>query len=202
MSTSPSFDLGAVDAFTAGTVGAPGQRVFFLQARADGQVVTVKCEKQQVAALGQYLERLLQDLPAPGDGPLPTALELLDPVDAVWVAGQLAVAWEADADRFVVEVEELDPEAPEAVENDDDDDDDKDDDEDDGDDDDSSSGVGSDPLDWLVTFDRGRLRFELSRGQALAFAARAVELVAAGRPSCRFCGLPIDPDGHPCPRMN
>ena len=189
MSTSASFDLGAVDAFTAGTVGAPGQRVFFLQARADGQVVTVKCEKQQVAALGQYLERLLQDLPAPGDGPLPTALELLDPIDAVWVAGQLAVAWEADADRFVVVVEELDPEALEAVEDDDDDDD-------------SSSGVGSDPMDWLVTFDRGRLRFELSRGQALAFAARAVELVAAGRPSCRFCGLPIDPDGHPCPRMN
>ena len=192
MSTSPSFDLGAVDAFTAGTVGAPGQRVFFLQARADGQVVTVKCEKQQVAALGQYLERLLQDLPAPGDGPLPTALELLDPIDAVWVAGQLAVAWEADADRFVVVVEELDPEALEAVEDDDEGDD----------DDDSSSGVGSDPMDWLVTFDRGRLRVELSRGQALAFAARAVELVAAGRPSCRFCGLPIDPDGHPCPRMN
>ena len=71
-------------------------------------MVTVKCEKQQVAALGQYLERLLQDLPAPGDGPLPTALELLDPIDAVWVAGQLAVAWEAEADRFVVVVEELD----------------------------------------------------------------------------------------------
>ncbi len=118
MSTSPSFDLGAVDTFTAGTVGAPGQRVFFLQARADGQVVTVKCEKQQVAALGQYLERLLQDLPAPGDGPLPTALELLDPVDAVWVAGRLSVDWQADADRFVVEVEELDPEALEAVEDD------------------------------------------------------------------------------------
>ena len=191
MSMSPSFDLGAVDAFTAGTVGAPGQRVFYLQARADGQVVTVKCEKQQVAALGQYLERLLQDLPAPGDGPLPTALELLEPVDAVWVAGQLAVAWEADADRFVVVVEELDPDA---VEGDDDDADE--------DDDDSSAGVGPDPIDWLVTFDRGRLRVELSRGQALAFAARAVELIAAGRPSCRFCGLPIDPDGHPCPRMN
>jgi len=191
MSMSPSFDLGAVDAFTAGTVGAPGQRVFYLQARADGQVVTVKCEKQQVAALGQYLERLLQDLPVPGDGPLPTALELLEPVDAVWVAGQLAVAWEADADRFVVVVEELDPDA---VEGDDDDADE--------DDDDSSAGAGPDPIDWLVTFDRGRLRVELSRGQALAFAARAVELVAAGRPSCRFCGLPIDPDGHPCPRMN
>jgi uncharacterized repeat protein (TIGR03847 family) len=165
---SPSFDLGSVDAFTAGTVGEPGQRVFYLQARADGQVVTVKCEKQHVAALGQYLERLLQDLPAPGDGPLPTALELVDPIDAVWVAGQPRVAWDADADHFLVEVEEFDPDA---ITDDEDD-------------------------------DRGRLRLMLTRGQALAFAARAVELVAAGRPSCRFCGLPMDPDGHPCPRMN
>ena len=68
--------------------------------------------------------------------------------------------------------------------------------------DESSSDAGPDPIDWLVTFDRGRLRVELSRGQALAFATRAVELVAAGRPTCRFCGLPMDPDGHPCPRMN
>jgi uncharacterized repeat protein (TIGR03847 family) len=193
---SPSFDLGAVDAFTAGTVGAPGQRVFYLQARGDGQVVTVKCEKQQVAALGQYLERLLQDLPAPADGPLPTALELLDPLEAVWVAGQLAVAWEADDDRFVVVVDELDPEAGE------DSDDATDEDDDEDDDAVGSDDAGPDPIDWLVTFDRGRLRVELSRGQALAFAARAVELVAAGRPTCRFCGLPIDPDGHPCPRMN
>ena len=165
MSMSPSFDLGAVDAFTAGTVGAPGQRVFYLQARGDGQVVTVKCEKQQVAALGQYLERLLQDLPAPADGPLPTVLELLDPVDAVWVAGQLAVAWEAEADRFVVVVEEVDETA-------DDEEDDSDDDPDDDDDleDGASSIGGPDPTDWLVTFDRGRLRVELTRGQALAFA--------------------------------
>jgi uncharacterized repeat protein (TIGR03847 family) len=190
---SPSFDLGAVDAFTAGTVGIPGQRVFYLQARGEGQVVTIKCEKQHVAALGQYLERLLQDLPAPADGPLPTALELLDPLDAVWVAGQLEVAWKAEADRFVVVVKELDQEADE-----DDDVADPNDDDDDA----RSGDAGPDPTDGSVPFDRGRLRVELSRGQALAFAARAVELVAAGRPSCRFCGLPIDPDGHPCPRMN
>ena len=106
--TSPSFDLGEVDAFTAGTVGPPGQRVFFLQARGAGQVVTLKCEKQQVEALGQFLERLLQDLPAPGEGPLPTVLELIEPIEPSWIAGQLGVAWEADLDRFVIAVEELD----------------------------------------------------------------------------------------------
>ena len=127
--TSPSFDLGEVDAFTAGTVGPPGQRVFFLQARGAGQVVTLKCEKQQVEALGQFLERLLQDLPAPGEAPLPTVLELIEPIEPSWIAGQLGVAWEADLDRFVIAVEELDTTALEQA--DDEDEDDEDDDEDD-----------------------------------------------------------------------
>ena len=162
---SPSFDLGDVDAFTAGTIGAPGQRIFFLQARNGRQVVTLKCEKQQVAALGQFLERLLQDLPAPSEGPIPTALDLVDPVEPAWIAGQLAVAWEPSLDRFVVVVAELDPNATE--------------------DDDEEVGSGTeplDPLDPLGTLDLGTLRLELTRGQAMAFSGRATELVAAGRP--------------------
>ena len=182
--TSPSFDLGEVDAFTAGTVGPPGQRVFFLQARSEGQVVTLKCEKQQVEALGQFLERLLQDLPAPAEGPLPTVLELIEPIEPSWIAGQLGVAWEADLDRFVIAVEELDTTA---LEQDDDADD----------DDDAELPPGLDP-----SLDRGTMRLLVTRGQALAFAGRAAELVASGRPACRFCGLPMDPEGHPCPRMN
>ena len=178
----PSFDLGEVDAFTAGTVGSPGQRVFYLQARGNGQVVTVKCEKQQVAALGQYLERLLQDLPAPTEGPRPTTLELIGPDEVAWIVGQLGVAWEANLDRFLVTVEELDESALDAEEQ--------------GEEEDEPS-TAEDAI-----LDLGQLRFELTRGQALAFAARATELVAAGRPVCRFCGHPMDPDGHPCPRMN
>jgi uncharacterized repeat protein (TIGR03847 family) len=185
---SPSFELGNVDAFTAGTVGVPGQRIFFLQARSGREIVTLKCEKQQVAALGQFLERLMQDLPAPTEGPLPTALDLVDPVEPAWIAGQLAVAWEPELDRFVVVVAELDPNAEAEGEDEDEDDDDE--------------AEAFDPLDPLDVSDRGTLRLELTRGQALAFSGRATELVAAGRPACRFCGLPMDPDGHPCPRMN
>ena len=188
--TSPSFDLGEVDAFTAGTVGPPGQRVFFLQARSSGQVVTLKCEKQQVEALGQFLERLLQDLPAPGEGPLPTVLELIEPIEPSWIAGQLGVAWEAELDRFVIAVEELDTTALE-----------QEDDEADDDEDDDDLPPGLD-LSLDPSLDRGTMRLLVTRGQALAFAGRAAELVASGRPACRFCGLPMDPEGHPCPRMN
>jgi len=51
-----SFDLPSPDAFTTGTVGPAGQRVFYLQARDGELVVTVRCEKQQVAALADYLD--------------------------------------------------------------------------------------------------------------------------------------------------
>ena len=50
--------------------------------------------------------------------------------------------------------------------------------------------------------DRGHIRLYVTRSQAAAFCDHADEVVAAGRPSCMWCGLPIDPDGHPCPRMN
>lgn len=50
--------------------------------------------------------------------------------------------------------------------------------------------------------DRGHVRLLLSRGQAAAFCERADAVVEAGRPPCQWCGNPIDPEGHPCPRMN
>jgi uncharacterized repeat protein (TIGR03847 family) len=54
----------------------------------------------------------------------------------------------------------------------------------------------------IVTDDRGHVRLLLSRGQAAAFCDRADAVVEAGRPPCQWCGNPVDPDGHACPRMN
>ncbi len=50
--------------------------------------------------------------------------------------------------------------------------------------------------------DGGILRVSLSGAAARAFAKRALAVVAAGRPPCPFCGNPLDPDGHICPRSN
>ena len=49
---------------SAGAVGPVGQRVFYLQARQHRRVVTLKCEKEQVKALGEYLGQLLERLTA------------------------------------------------------------------------------------------------------------------------------------------
>lgn len=46
------------------------------------------------------------------------------------------------------------------------------------------------------------VRIWLRPGQAMAFSARGLELVAAGRPLCPVCGLPMEPEGHVCPRKN
>jgi uncharacterized repeat protein (TIGR03847 family) len=102
-----SFDLPEPDRFTAGAVGPPGQRVFYLQAAAEGHVVTLRLEKAQVAALAEYLASVLADLAIPDATSLPAELELVEPVVAEWVVGQIGVVFDEDRDRMVVQAEEL-----------------------------------------------------------------------------------------------
>lgn len=103
-----SHDFEAVDRFTVGTVGEPGRRVFLLQAAAEGELVTVKCEKQQVAALAEYLQGVLADLPVV-EAEAPPELDLIPPHEPRWVAGTLSVAYDDVADRIVILVEEATP---------------------------------------------------------------------------------------------
>ena len=102
---SESYGLDDVDMLTTGTVGPPGQRVFYLQAKRGAHLLTLKLEKSQVAALVRYLGTLLADLPPPEV--LPADLDLVEPIEAEWVVGTLGVSYDEDADRFVLLVEEL-----------------------------------------------------------------------------------------------
>jgi uncharacterized repeat protein (TIGR03847 family) len=166
-----SFELDAPDIFTAGTVGEPGQRVFYLQARDGDLILTIRCEKGQVAALADYFDGLLDDLEPTPYAVADDDLELVEPIIAIWTVRKIAVAYDDSADRFVVELHEF---------NDDDEDED------------------GNPLGGTG----GVVKVRLTRAQISGFVARGRGLVAAGRPPCRFCGLPVDPQGHPCPRMN
>jgi uncharacterized repeat protein (TIGR03847 family) len=105
--TGISFDLEEPDHFTTGAIGPKGQRVFYLQAREGGTIVTLKLEKQQVGALADYLEQMLDDLPSTSDGSTIAAPQLVDPVDADWVIGGLGVAYDERLDRIVLIAEEL-----------------------------------------------------------------------------------------------
>jgi len=154
-----SYDFPETEVFWPGAEGEPGQRVFFLVGGSDGELVFLRCEKQQVAALGEYLRALLDDLklpirPAEGHGDL-------TPLPFRWTVGSIGVAYDEPEKRIVVVLEELtDDEKPATA------------------------------------------RFAFTTAQAAAFADYALELVGRGRPDCQFCGRPIDPEGHACPRMN
>jgi uncharacterized repeat protein (TIGR03847 family) len=104
---SASFDLSPVDRITVGTVGPTGKRTFFLQARQAGQLVTLKMEKQQVAALASHLADLLADLPSVGALPDDGDLELEEPAVPEWAVGSMRVEYDSAVDQIVVFAEEI-----------------------------------------------------------------------------------------------
>lgn len=182
---SSSFHLPDPDHVVAGTVGPPGARVFYLQFGSDGMVATFKLEKQQVAALAEYLTGILADLAAPEE-PVPPAPDLVEPVVPEWTVGGIGIAVDEDADRIVLVVHELVPESDT--------------------DDDPFGGLPDEPEDPFADPDdepdAAIARIRLTRAQVAAFIEQAAGLVTAGRPLCPFCGLPDGPDGHICPRAN
>lgn len=106
--------------FTAGALGEPGQRVFYLQCQGEGVLVTLRCEKQQVGALGESFARILADLPGRPLGPLPTEVDLVFPVEEAFVVGGIGLGYDSDHDRLLLLIEELvisdDPDSvPEAI---------------------------------------------------------------------------------------
>jgi uncharacterized repeat protein (TIGR03847 family) len=172
--------------FIAGTVGPPGQRTFFLQARTGARVTSVALEKQQVSVLAERIDELLDELLAAVEGENtipampPVALEDNDPLEQPIVeefrAGTMTLSWDAVDERVVVEVfpytEEavVEPGTPE------------------------EDIVEPEPEEVLVV--------RLPAGLARAFSKRAQAVVKAGREPCPFCGGPLDPRGHLCPRAN
>ena len=178
---SSSYDLSSVDRITVGTVGQPGSRTFFLQAREGSLLVSLKVEKGQVAALAERLGELLHENPASSPIPEPAELDLEEPTLADFVVGSLGLSFSSDDDRVVIVCEEL-------VRLDVDDDVDDDDLDDDEDDEDAPQGAVA--------------RFGCTRGQAAALAMRGATLVATGRAACPLCGYPLDPRGHVCPKTN
>jgi uncharacterized repeat protein (TIGR03847 family) len=101
-----------VDRLTVGTVGPTGQRTFLLQARRGADVVTLKMEKQQVAALSEYLATLLGELSKPGE--LPQEMELEEPAEPRWSVGTLGLSYDETSDRVLLVAEEAVPEGEDA----------------------------------------------------------------------------------------
>ncbi|MGI8433674.1 MAG: DUF3090 family protein [Nocardioidaceae bacterium] len=177
--------------FVAGTVGQPGQRTFFLQARDGSRVTSVALEKQQVSILAERVDLLLDEAlrRSGGDAAIPAVapLGLRDgspleqPIVEEFRVGTITLSWD-DEDRVVVI--EFFPVSEEAVvvETYDEESDD-------------------DPTEVEVEAEEV-LVVKLDPSYARGFVRRAQSVVSAGRPPCTFCGNPLDSDGHLCPRAN
>jgi uncharacterized repeat protein (TIGR03847 family) len=168
--------------FVAGTVGQPGDRTFYLQASEGGRTTSVSLEKVQVQVLAERLEELLETArrTAGAEVPVTVSRELEDtgpldaPVEEEFRVGAMGLAWDAEAARVVIEaLAQPEDEAQAEVEP-------------------------------LSDADEGpdALRVILTAEMAQAFVRRAQRVVAAGRPPCPLCSLPLDPEGHICPRQN
>lgn len=172
--------------FVAGTVGQPGARAFYLQASARGRITSVLLEKTQVAALAERIEEVLDEALRRSGGsaeiPATAPQDLLDtapldlPLEQEFRVGTMALAWDGAESRLVVEAQAL-------VE--------------DEEDEDTAESVFEDDENGP-----DMLRVRLTGAMARVFAKRALDLVAAGRKPCPFCNLPLDPEGHLCPRAN
>lgn len=162
------------DSFTARAVGEPGSRAFYLQARQGRAVVTVGLEKTQVSALAQRIGELLIAVDAaPATVSDPSASsEGAEPMVELFRVGVLALGWDPETKSITVEARPIDEDGEYPEVPDD-------------------EPEGPDLL-----------RVRMSPMDAGRFATAAAALVQAGRPTCPFCGEPLDPTGHFCVRMN
>ena len=163
-----SFDFESVERFIVGTVGQPGERAFFIQARHSKRLITVALDKLQVAALAERLALVIKELraddlslriepQAQDDGPLE------GPIEPEFDVGAISMEWNAIDSMMSIEFSELAQE---------------------------ENGVEL------------SLKVRLSISMCDAFINRSKAVLNAGRLPCPFCALPIDPQGHLCPRAN
>ena len=178
------------DRFVAGTVGQPGERAFFLQAREGNRITSVACEKQQVSVLAEHLDRVLDEVVRRSTGtaavpPATAKARDTDPLDAPiteeFRVGTMTIAWDPSIDRIVIELfSNVDVEEPE----------------------DEAAEVAPEPEESDEISADEVFVVKITAAYARDFVARANALVSAGRPPCPFCLQPLDPEGHICPRAN
>jgi uncharacterized repeat protein (TIGR03847 family) len=166
--------------FVAGTVGQPGERTFFIQAQEGSRLISVSLEKNQVQALADRLTYMLREIkqsdPTIVIARLPKDdAPLSTPIEDEFRVGVIGLAFDAESQEIQIDLQAIaedSAEEPDFIDVDD------------------------------LSGDQDILRVIVSPGEADKFAKRALIVVGAGRQPCPFCGGPLDPKGHLCPRAN
>jgi uncharacterized repeat protein (TIGR03847 family) len=173
------FEFDPVERFIAGTVGQPGERTFFIQAAIGSRIVSVTLEKMQVSAMAERIVEILQQVARNEFGQIKNSSAkdtgpLTQPILEEFRVGVIGIVWEGKRERIAIELQAMSEDSGE--------------------------------FDDLVLEDGDTapdlLRVSLTIEQAIEFVIRSRIVVSAGRTPCPFCGAPLDPQGHLCPRAN
>ncbi len=174
----------SVERFIAGTVGVPGERTFFLQVRSSSGLNCVSVEKSQVMALVERIKEMVRELrrnqlASRDELSLTSAADFTGlefPLEEDFIVGVIGISWNQEQQRLIVEAQSMGDESIVELLDED------------------EAAFLEDAPDLLT--------ISLRLHQARAFCEQAALLVSAGRQECPFCGLPVDPTGHLCPRAN
>ena len=172
-------ELEDIQRLSAGAVGEPGARAFYVQAGNADTELTVLVEKEQVALLASeavaFLDRLADEYPEDQVILPPAVAELREPTVPLFRARLIGLGFDPERELVLIELREHA-----------------------SDDDESEDMPSDDPLEGE---DAGYVaRIYATRSQVRAMAAHGAEVVEAGRPPCPLCGMPMYPAGHRCPR--
>lgn len=109
-----TYDLDPVTRITAHAVGQPGQRIFYIQARRDRDLVSLIAEKEQVAALAQAINQLLENLSeknpllsSADDTVFVRDMSLEEPLEASFRIAQMGIGYDADRDMVILVMQGL-----------------------------------------------------------------------------------------------
>jgi uncharacterized repeat protein (TIGR03847 family) len=181
-----NIELEHIDALATGAVGEPGEREFFIQARTASTQLTVLVEKEQVALLATeavaFLDRIAADFPEEETDPVPPqqVVKLREPTVPLFRARLIGLGFDPDRERVLIELREQAAEEDEEV---------------------AAPAPEASPT--MAEEEEGYVaRIYATRSQVRAMAAHGAVTVAAGRPPCPLCDMPMDPSGHRCPRWN
>lgn len=169
-----TYDFESVHRITAGAIGDPGGRIFYVQARRGNRLLSLKAEKEQVRALAEAIDHLLDELAeknprlSTSDDMLVMDMGLEEPLETEFRISQMGLGYDSERDMIVLVVQGLS----------------------------ESSDDLDDEDDSILA------RFSATRPQMRALSVHASQVVAAGRPICGNCGRPIEPSGHFCPERN
>jgi uncharacterized repeat protein (TIGR03847 family) len=165
-------DIDPCEHVTADAIGAPGQRVFYIQGWQANRTVTIIIEKIQLQSLAIGIEQFMVQLAQENDDLTEASadynekmMRITPPVEPIFRAGEIGLGYDKERDLVVIVAKEIL-----------------------GDQDDAEEAAV--------------VRFWCTRSQARAMARWGQEVAQRGRPTCNQCGQPMEPEGHFCPKKN